>query len=841
MVAAIFAVILFVKVLAGVLKGRSKGLFPMIVRTVGIILSGILSAIISVPLARIVSGALVSKMNEIITDMWPAYGELIALSPSTEDLMIGIPAIFIAIVLYLILFAVIRLLMRIPEKLIKKFVFDKKPEMPKIAWAGALCGVVAGVASFVLVTAPVCGTLATVGSVGDAIIAESAEDDGDFDVYGDFIEPISDGFFVKLTNSLGGEAIYNHLTTIKIDGEKTSMGKEISVFADVLTSIRPLLSDGGVSAMTREDAELLSDASRRLSDSKLISGILSDVLSGAAKKWEKGESFLGMSLPGGEGASADFIREFLLAFKNTTKDTVGEDVGTLADVLVLLVDNGTLKGGSAATDSLGNEGLVSGLLEAVMKNERFSGTAASIINIGVQSTLDTLGVPENNEEIYDSLLSDVASAVNSETDDESFKKKFNESFEKNGIKADRDVTDVMASSLKNDFGERKDVSADEIGDFFRAGFSANAPEARGPRADTLLSILENIRNDRPDAANWEALYSLSARETFVSDSMTYENILVTKGVLDAIDSSLLNAECVKVENIIRKFISFSKTAKGDSVIDNADVASLGAALNIVEESAILSEVSEDMIRAIFSSRLVRNNIKISDKTIENMIVSDDTDYENILVSVQNTSGIINGLGKTEGKLTDEELDKKVEYLLGDMTENTADVIGEVFDTENVQKLGIGDDKAENMSDSLGVFFDKMAESDADTSNPEDKDVKATKAVFKFMAASKTDTSDVFAETGLTPDETVKTFMDSEISRETIIEASFNEGEVAYDSFGLAEKLDDKGRNEALSSMEEHVKANYENEEDKEQYEKTVIALGALLGMDVSDDLASWIK
>ena len=46
MIAAIFAVILFVKVLAGVLKGRSKGLFPMIVRTVGIILSGILSAII---------------------------------------------------------------------------------------------------------------------------------------------------------------------------------------------------------------------------------------------------------------------------------------------------------------------------------------------------------------------------------------------------------------------------------------------------------------------------------------------------------------------------------------------------------------------------------------------------------------------------------------------------------------------------------------------------------------------------------------------------------------------------------------------------------------------------
>lgn len=848
-VTVIFAVLLFVIVLVNILRGLSKGLFPMLMRIVSIIISGILASVVSVPIGRLISGALVSKVNEIISGMFPAYSDILALSPSAADLMVGIPAIFISIILYFVLFLVFRLLMHIPERVVKKHVFEKLlSNMPKRGWAGALCGIVAGVAVFIFVTAPICGTLETVGNTAGAIFAESSDaSDDEFSVYGDVIEPISDGFFVNFTCALGGRAVYNRLTVIKVGGEKVSMNREISVFSDVLSAVKPLLSGGGMSSLTREDITVLSNASRRISDSKIVSGLLSDVLSGAAKKWESGESFLGMSLPEGEGGSSELLKEFLLAFKNTTKDTIGEDIGTLADVLAILYDGGMFenKEGSAITDSLGKKGLVSALLETVMKNERFSGTAAAIINLGVQSTLDTLGVPASSKEVYDDFTSDIANIVNAGSDIGTLEQKTYDSFEKHGIKTDKKVTDLTAKYLKEDFEGRQDVTSDEISTFFTTAFASAPVQAKGPEsysgARALANALDKLKKENIEGIDWEALYSLVSRDTFITSALTYETISVTKEALDALASSELPSECGKIEEMIVKFLEFSSSAKEGNIVENADVASLGDALNIIENSAILGEVSEDMIRAIFSSHLVRDHVNISDSTIDNMIQSDDTDYNNILVSVQNTTSIINGLGKDEGKISDEELDDKLDYLLGDMSENTADVIGEVFNAENVKKLGVEEEKADKMADSLGVFFDKMAQSDADTSDPDDKDVKATKAVFKFMAASKTNTNDVFAETGLTPDETVKTFMDSEISRETIIEASYNDGEVALDAFGLAGKLDDKGRSEALASMQEHVKENYENEEDKAQYEKTVIAIGALLGMDVSDDLASWIN
>lgn len=845
-----FAVVLLLNILTNVLRGLSKGLFPTLVRLGSILVSGVLAAIVSVPIGRIIPGALVSKINEMISGMFPSYADILALSPSASDLMVGIPAIFISIILYFLLFGIFRLLMKIPERIIRKRVFEKRlAGAPKRTWAGALCGIVAGVAVFVFTTAPICGTLETVGDTAGAIVGERADDAEDgFTVYGDVIEPISDGFFVKFTCSLGGRAVYNRLTVIEVGGEKVSINREVRVFSDVLKAVKPLLSGGGMSSLTRDDITLLSSASRRLSDSKIVSGLLADILSGAAQKWADGESFLGLGLPpAGEGGYSDFLIEFLLAFKNTTKETVGEDIGTLADVLALLYDSGMLenKEGSSIADSLGKEGLISALLETVMKNERFSGTAAAIINLGVQSTLDTLGVPASSEDVYDGLVSDISNAVNSDSNLEELEKKTYDSFEKRGIKTDKRVTDLTAKYLKEDFEGRQDVTEGEISTFLSVAFASAPAQAKGPEpvsgARDLAKALAALKNEGVEGINWDALHSLASRDTFITSLLTYETISVTKEALDALADSELSAECGKVEEMIIKFLKFSSSAKDGNVIENADVASLGDALNIIEKSAILSEVSEDMIRAIFSSHLVKDHVKISDNTVDKMIESEDTDYNDILVSVQNTTGIINGLSKEEGKISDEALDEKIDYLLGDMSENTADVIGEVFDSENVQKLGVAEEKADKMADSLGVFFDKMAESDADTSNPEDKDVKATKAVFKFMAASKTDTSDVFAETGLTPDETVKTFMDSEISRETIVEASYSDGELQMDSFGLAEKLNEEGRNKALASMEEHVKENYENEEDKEQYEKTVIAIGALLGMDVSDDLASWIK
>lgn len=861
-VTLVFAVILILFVLTSVLKGLSKGFIHTAVKTVFIFVSGLLALFISVPLGKTIARVLVSKLTSIISGMWSGYDELVAASPSIEGLITGIPAVIISVILYVVLFLVLSLIMLIPARLIRKHVFERfLPNFPKLRWAGALCGVIAGLASFVFIMAPLTGTLAMVGDAASIVtVAAGKKEDKKIDVYEDVIEPVTDNFFVKLTSNLGGRAIYNHLTSFDVNGEKVSVSNEFSVLGDVFSAIKPILG-GKSESWTREDIDAIGSAADRLSDSELVSGVLADILSAAGNKWSEDEAFLGLKVPSvGNESTGDFLKEFLVSFKSTTKETVGEDIGTLADVLGVLHDYGMLSAkqdGESAGDKISTEGFVSELLGTVMKNERFRGTAAAVINLGVSQTLDILDVPATDSEVYDNFVADIAGIINASDDDEKVKQDVYDSFTEHGIKTDKNITDRVAEYLEQDFAGRTDVSPEEIGSFFGVAFAIkeeteevsfrsvfpgvsfiNDTSSAGARAlNAFLKANKDIAG-----ASLDALSTLISRDDFESTVVTAEKLKVTRERIEALADEIIDTECERIENIINKFMSFSNSSKDGDVVESADIASLGGALNEIGKSEMLSEISDDMIRAAFGSKLVKDNIRISNDTVEKMVTSEETDYEDILVSVQKTTNIINGLSKEEGeKISDEEVDEKLDYLLSDMSQNTAEVIGEVFDSKNVQKLGIEEEKSEKIAASLGVFFDKMAKSDADTSDPEDKDVKASKTVFKFIAASKTSNPDLFAETGLTPNETINIFMDSEISRETIIEASYKDGKIELDSFGLASKMNDESRNEALETMEAHVKANYGSAEDKEEYKNAVLSIGAILGMDVSGEFNSWTK
>ena len=276
----------------------------------------------------------------------------------------------------------------------------------------------------------------------------------------------------------------------------------------------------------------------------------------------------------------------------------------------------------------------------------------------------------------------------------------------------------------------------------------------------------------------------------------------------------------------------------------ADVESLGNALNALDDSKILVEVSDSIIESALRSDMVQNNISVSDTAINSMLTSEETDYANILVTIKNTSNIIENIGKTDsldGTVSEEELDDQLNWVLSDMTENTADVVGEIFDVQTVIKLGIPEEKAQNISDAVNVFFEKMAEAKPNTEDPEDKDVKASKTMFKFIAAVKTTNGNLFEETGLTVAETIHIFMDSEISRETLIAASYVDGKLVTDSFGLAQKITKNDKNEAINVLKAEVKANYASAEDKAEYKKAVCAIGAILDVDVSSSFDSWVK
>ncbi len=508
-VTIVFAIILILFVVLNVLKGLSKGLVPMAINTVFIVISGLLSVVVSVPLGKLVSKALAARIDSFTEGFIPGYGELASASSGIESLMSGISAVTVSILLYFVIFALLLALMLIPTHFIRKKLIDKFfPELPKVKWAGALCGLVTGLALFVFVCAPITGTLAMIGdasSVAFGILSDGGNDSGGeafddrenevillsskkqttsvaaddkVDVYNDVISPVTDNFFVKFTSAVGGKAIFNSLTVFEVDGKKVSVSKEVSVVADVFSALMPVLDGDAPSQWTKDDIKGIRSAAEKLSESELVSDILADVLSSAAEKWDKDESFLGIKMPEAEKSSVNnFLKEFFVSFKATTKDTVDEDLSTMADVLGQLQSHGMLKShGDDSSDAMKEEGFLSGLLEIIMKNERFKGSVATVINIGVHESLDVSDVPSRDSEEYISFVNDVTLLINEVNAEEASiseaQEKMQSLFISHNISAEKDITDHITTYLMLEFSGRTDVGYDEVDEFFAVAFDA---------------------------------------------------------------------------------------------------------------------------------------------------------------------------------------------------------------------------------------------------------------------------------------------------------------------------------------------------------------------------------
>ncbi len=877
---ALFAIIMLFFIFMNVLKGFTKGLIHILVRIAFIFVSGILAIVLSVPLAKLISGAIIVRLNDVISGMVQGYDEIISASPIIGELVVGIPAVIIAVVLYMVLFLLLLAIMAIPSYFIKKIISESLPEIPRLGWAGALCGIVAGLAMFVFVSAPVVGTINMVGDTASMVVGMFSDDgeyddiheeadgvgapsdsDDDLDVCDDIISPITDNFLVKFTYNMGGKAIFNSLTSFEVGGEKVSLSGEVSAIADVFSAFVSVVDGGAPAEWTSEDIDSIKAATGRISDSRLVSGVLADVLSNASKKWENNEAFLGMKVPTVGRPSVDnFLYELFTSFSETTVDTIGEDFGTLADILAQLHKCGLLGSigseDSNITDSITTDGFVAGLLETVIKNERFRGCAAAVINLGVYETLDILDIPANDSEAYDRFVEDIANSLNganeSTTSEDQLKNDIFKNFIEHGITVDKSITDRVTQYLALEFVGRTDVSPEEIENFFSVAFDldGNQEESIEPlSAETTLAIalrevlvmLKDQGNLAMSEENWNTLVTLSDKESYKSSLETAQSLCVTKEKIDALSQDQIFDECEKIEGVIKNMVIFMNSVSGENVLENADLSSLGSALNLLSSSTILEDASKEIISSALNSDMVQGNITISKETIDSMVESKDTDYENILVSVQNTANIINGMGNKEEGITDEQLGEKLDYLLSDMTKESAEVIGEIFNSENVEKLGIPEKQADKISDTVNVFFTKMAESNADTSDPEDKDAKAAKTIFELISAATNPSENVFEQGELTIESTVHIFMDSEISRETLIAASYSDSKLELDAFGIAKQLTIEDKNEALNILRSEVSENYASAEDKEEYKKAVCAVGAILGVDISSSLNAWIR
>lgn len=474
-----FALVFFIIILINVLRGISKGIIPTAVRTVFVFISGLISVLIAIPIGRVVSRAAVDMVNDFIIGRFPEFEELVEENPVIDNLMIGVPSMVITPIIYVIIFIIMLLIMIIPAHFVKKLISDKYPNIPRLRWAGGLCGVLTGIMMFVFLFAPTVGIISAVGNMANVV--ESISDTDENEESFENVERLTDNFLVKFVSGSGGRAIYSSLTAFKVNDEKVDISKEISVMADVVSNLAPVVDGSDPSVWKDEEVKDVKIAAKNLSDSELLSEVFAAVLSTATEQWEKDESFLGVYIKTTGKDSVDrFIKELFLCFSQTTKETVSKDIITLMDAFDVMRKHNVLvvldapNGDPGIAQNPEKEGFVSALLEVVSANKRFKRVTAVVVNLGVHETTGITNVPKTDSRAYNNFVAEVADAINNANENsiplDNLKDTVYQSFTDNGMKVEKEITDYITEYLALDFKCRTDVSADEISEFFEVAF-----------------------------------------------------------------------------------------------------------------------------------------------------------------------------------------------------------------------------------------------------------------------------------------------------------------------------------------------------------------------------------
>lgn len=317
MVGLIISLVFVVFVLFGFLVGLIRGLKKTIIRSIWILVIGVLLIFITTPivlsiltldlsgisfLSGILNGA--STIEEFIASLITNSIEGVdpqALS-SLITIAVSVVAMFISGILYLVFFLVLKFL-SLPFYWILNIFIARSKGKPKKRLLGGAVGALLGIILFTFITTPVIGYVNLANKI-DAIpvgglvaTPYSASAEGDNEQggiisktpVGDVLVAIEDSVVIKVYSAIGLKnlqvAMFNQTSAVKINGETVKINAEIDSIGNVIVHIIPFtdgtidLSNFEAIASDPEKLEYLSSAITGLLDALYESKIFKTTLS----------------------------------------------------------------------------------------------------------------------------------------------------------------------------------------------------------------------------------------------------------------------------------------------------------------------------------------------------------------------------------------------------------------------------------------------------------------------------------------------------------------------------------------------------------------------------------
>ena len=318
--------------------------------------------------------------------------------------------------------------------------------------------------------------------------------------------------------------------------------------------------------------------------------------------------------------------------------------------------------------------------------------------------------------------------------------------------------------------------------------------------------------------------------------------------VNTLTEAQIRADAAAIAGVIEKVLDFMESTENlDSSDENAfilhaDLGSLGAAIDMLRNTALLGNSSEYILTVLLNSEMVSDLGFVSDDLIAKL-TDKSTKFENILVSAQKLAVMAISLSK-EG-INEDNYEEALKFMITEMSPEAADTLKSVITTDALKDFGMSAEEADTMSNTINSVIDGISSATENmTEEQVEKEVEAISTIVGVMQditseGSNVDVDKIFGEegdsvTGITADELVDTVLSSEIISNAVIGASKGENdEKVEDPYGIADSLSDDDKAVAEGAIKDYFENNSTGGTEDEALKEKLDAVANILGMDAS--------
>lgn len=341
-------------------------------------------------------------------------------------------------------------------------------------------------------------------------------------------QELADLPLLKFYQALGGKQIVNSMTSFQVNGQKTTLGKELTALTKFTLHLMSL-SQNEIKNYGADEAATIRGISESFADSLLLPSVGGEVIWYATDAWEAGNTFMGISKP--DLSKDDTTQMFAEAFDHILEvlqsdarktENLCEDFNTLASLIEIMARDGVFQtmqesDTDALIDKLSGGKTIANMVSALHSNARFSILVTDVTNIGMRFIAEALQLPENSAEIYSNFTSEIADAVNQIKQEgktaADLAEDLRTALDNSGVDIDTDISvlELYATALLEDYEDVETVTAEDVEQFFKA----------------FETVTDDAEQDANESASNGFLIHLSATEKTGSNSrynsMTYND------------------------------------------------------------------------------------------------------------------------------------------------------------------------------------------------------------------------------------------------------------------------------------------------------------------------------